>query len=59
MAEKVTVEVDADKLIFTTRSNGDRILLYGFHLTPEDAAMLATMVNDSIPLTIVVKRKGD
>jgi len=49
-----------DKIIFTTRTNGDHIKIDGVHLGPEAAAILAELVNtENGNLTVRIKKENE
>lgn len=55
MALNCEFEVGPDCIVFITRSNGDRIELKGFDLDAENAANLATMINEGMNVKVELK----
>lgn len=45
ISDEVVFDVGADALEFHTKTNGDLVLIRGLHLTTEQAASLAWLVN--------------
>jgi len=60
MAIKAEFEVPIDGMLFTTQTNGDRIVIKKTHLGPEAAANLATLINtpDGV-LRVTIKGKEE
>ncbi len=54
ISEEVEFNLGADQLKFTTRTNGDTLLITGLHLTKEQAASLAYLVNSQQDLKVEV-----
>ena len=54
---EVIFEVGEDGAKFTTQSNGDIVIITGIHLTKQQAATLAWLVNSKKILTFEVKEK--
>ncbi len=46
--EEVVFETRADQVEFKTKTNGDSLHVVGLHLTPEQAASLAWLVNAGV-----------
>jgi len=57
--EEVVFFTKADQIKFNTQTNGDKIIMSGFHLTKEQAATMAWLVNtsDNSELKIKIKVK--
>lgn len=59
MAEKVEFTVEPDQALFTTRTNGDYLQFRKFHLSAENASVLASMINSGAVLEIKIKKAGE
>lgn len=57
MAIKADFDVPIDGMVFTTRKNGDEIVIKKIHLGPTEAAHLAELINSAAVLNVVVKEK--
>jgi hypothetical protein len=57
MDNALKFEVPPDKMIFNTQTNGDKIMIHGVHLKPEQAAILATLINGGEPVTVNIEGK--
>ena len=44
-----------DGVEFTTKTNGDAIRIHGVHLTSDDAAALARLINLGVELKVEIK----
>jgi len=55
--EVVIIDIIADQLSFTTRTNGDIIKINGLNLTQNQAATLAWLLNQDATLEIRVRIK--
>jgi len=54
-----TFDIGPDQIEFHTKTNGDLILIRGFHLEPNQAATLAYFVNSpNITIEIQIKEKS-
>ncbi len=57
--EEVTFDIGPDQAELTTKTNGDLLLIRGIHLTAEQAATLAWLVNHGtetvLEITVSVK----
>jgi hypothetical protein len=55
--EEMSFIIGEDGAKFTTQSNGDILILSGFHVSKEQAATLAYLINSKKQLDVRVKAK--
>jgi len=53
--DKCTFECGADQIRMTTQANGDIIHIKKVHLTGDDAAALAYLINSKVSIKVVLK----
>ncbi|KKM79561.1 hypothetical protein LCGC14_1348780 [marine sediment metagenome] len=53
--DEVTFDVEVDGAGFTTKTNGDILIINNFHLSREQAATLAWLVNSNQKIQFQVK----
>jgi hypothetical protein len=56
---KAEFQAESDKIIFTTRTNGDKIEIFGVHLGQTNAENLAGLVNSGETLTVIIKKASE
>ena len=53
--EEITFDIEEDGAKFTTVTNGDILIINDFHLTREQAATLAWLVNSKQKISVQMK----